>query len=144
MGLTSKALLKKAGLLPKLRLGIKQTKGGTKSTGPHKVKLLEEQIKKKPDQSGKEVEYVRLIVEENGEQKYYDTKLRGTDGMPSYLVQNLAEIKEGDDIILEMKSQGAKNYIDITPVGHSTRVEMEDEEEEEETEPTINLDESPI
>ena len=137
----SKELLSKAGILPKLRLGLKLPKGGVKPTGPHKVKLLEDKILKKPDQTGKEIEYVRYIVEENGEQKVYDTKLRDKNNGLSYLVQRFAEINEGEEIILEMKKQGAKNYIEVTPAGYSSSVEVE--EEEEEIEPSINIDEPP-
>lgn len=140
MGKISKELLSKAGLLPKLKLGIKLTGGGVKPTGPHRVKFLEEQIKKKPDTTGKEVEYVRIIVEENGEKKYYDTKLRGKDGLPSYMVQNLAEVQEGDEIVLEMKKSGPKNYIEITRVGQSSSIEMDDDDDgDEQHESTIEL-----
>ena len=127
----SRELLAKAGLLPKLRLGLKLPKGGVKPTGPHKVKILEDKILKKPDQTGKEIEYVRYLVEEDGEKKYYDTKLRDKQGGLSYLVQRFAEIPEGEEVILEMKKQGVKNYIEVTPAGHSASVELEDEEDEE-------------
>lgn len=125
----SKELLAKAGILPKLRLGLKLPKGGVKPTGAHKVKILEDKIIKKPDQTGKEIEYVRYIVEENGEQKVYDTKLRDKNGGLSYLVQRFAEIAEGGEVVLEMKKQGAKNYIEVTPAEHSASVEVEEEEE---------------
>lgn len=128
----SRELLAKAGLLPKLRLGLKLPKGGVKPTGPHKVKILEDKILKKPDQTGKEIEYVRYIVEEDGEKKFYDTKLRDKQGGLSYLVQRFAEIPEGDEVVLEMKKQGVKNYIEVTPAGHSASVEMEDEDEVDE------------
>ena len=127
----SRELLNKAGLLPKLRLGLKLPKGGVKPTGPHKVKILEDRILKKPDQTGKEIEYVRYIVEENGEQKFYDTKLRDKNNGLSYLVQRFAEIPEGEEVILEMKKQGIKNYIEVTPTSQSASVEIEDEEESE-------------
>ena len=64
----SKALLKKAGILPKLRLGKKLEKGGIKSLGPKRVIVLEDKIMRKPDpRTDKEIEVVRYIVEENGE-----------------------------------------------------------------------------
>lgn len=125
---TSLELLKKAGIIPKLRLGIKQTKGGVQLTGPHKVKILEDKIIRKPHpQTGKETEYVRYIVEENGEKKMYDTKLKDDAGQLSYLVQRLAEIKEGSEIIMEMEKQGIKNYVKITPVGFSASVEDDED-----------------
>lgn len=127
----SKELLIKAGILPKLRLGLKQAKGGVKPTGSHRVKILEDKIIKKPDNTGKEIEYVRYFVEENGEKKVYDTKLRDKNGGLSYLVQRLAEVPEGEELILEMKKQGVKNYIEVLPVNQSSNVEMEDDEEVE-------------
>lgn len=124
----SKELLQKAGILPKLRLGIKQQGGGVKSTGSHKVKVLEDKIIKKPNDKGEMIEWVRYVIEEGEEQKVYDTKLRDKTGQPSYLVQRFAEIKEGEEVILEMKKQGVKNYIEVTQVGQGDQVEIDYEE----------------
>lgn len=131
---TSKALLAQAGILPRLRLGNKQDKGGVKATGPHRVKILEDKIIRKPDPTtGKEIEWIRYTIEENGEKKVYDTKLKDKTGQLSYLVQRFAEINEGDEVVLEMKKQGIKNYIQITPVGHSASAEVEEDENTEES-----------
>lgn len=46
-------------------------------------------------------------------------------------MQRLAEINEGDEVILEMKKQGIKNYIEVTPVGISHSVETDENEIEE-------------
>ena len=127
----SKELLEKAGIIPRLRLGIKQDKGGMISTGAYRVKVLEDKILKLPDpRTGKETEYVRYMLEVNGENKYYQTKLRGADGGLSYLVQRFAEIEEGEEVILEMKKRGIKNYVDVIPVKISTSVEVEDDEDD--------------
>lgn len=129
---TSKELLQKAGILPKLRLGQKLSKGGVKSTGAHRVKILEDKIIRRPDPTtGKDIEWVRYFVEENGEKKIYDTKLKDKAGGLSYLVQRFAEIGEGEEIILEMKKQGIKNYVEVTPTEHTASVEVEEEEEPE-------------
>ena len=128
----SKELMEKAGIMPKLRLGSKQPGGGVKPTGQHRVKILEDKIIRKSDPStGKEIEWVRYIVEDNGPQKYYDTRLKDKDGKLQYLVQNLSEIKEGDEVIFEMRKQGIKNYIEVTPVGHSATVEADEEDDED-------------
>lgn len=133
---TSRELLQKAGILPKLRLGTKLPKGGVKPTGAHRVKILEDKIIRKPEPStGKEIEWVRYTVEENGEKRIYDTKLKDKDGQLSYLVQRFAEINEGQEVILEMKKQGIKNYIEVTEVGHASSVQV-DEEDDEDTEET--------
>ena len=128
--ITSKKLLSNAGILPKLRLGTKLAGGGVKSNGAKRVKLIDDKIIKKPDQTGKDIEWVRYTVEENGEKKIYDTKLKDKNGGLSYLVQRFAEINEGEEVILEMKKQGMKNYVEVTPTGHSASVEVEEDEDE--------------
>lgn len=127
----SKELLNKAGILPKLHLGSKLPGGGVKPTGPHRVIVLEDKIIRMVDPAtGKDIEWVQYQVSENGEKKVYNTKLKDKNGGLSYLVQRFAEINEGDEVILEMKKQGAKNYIEISPVGQSVSTETEEDEEE--------------
>ena len=135
----SRELLAKAGILPKLRLGNKTAKGVT-PTGAHRVKILEDKIIRKPDSLGKEIEWVRYTLEENGEQKIYDTKLKSKDGQLSYLVQRFAEVAEGEEVILEMKKQGVKNYIEVTQVGQSRAVQVDEEDEEDTTNEDPNND----
>src|ERR1043165_4906150 len=107
---TSREILLKAGLYPKLRLGIKGPRGVT-ATGPHKVVLVEDKIIQKLDPEGKPTHYVRYIFEEKGERKQYDARLKAKDGNdPHYLVQAFADIEEGEEVILEMKKAGVKNY----------------------------------
>jgi len=127
----SLALLKEAGIQPKLRLGNKKAKGGTQPTGPHKVKMIADKIIPGTDpKTGKQIEYVRYLLEENGETKTYQTKKLNDKGELSYLVQRLAEINEGQEVILEMKKQGIKNYIDVSPVVGGEHIEIEDDEED--------------
>lgn len=127
----SQALMKQAGVLPKLRLGNRIDKGVI-ATGPHTVKILEDKIVRGSDpQNGKEVEYVRYILEENGEKKFYDTKLKDKNGELSYLVQRLSEVPEGSEIILEMKKRGIKNYISVSAVTQHGEVEVDDEQDVE-------------
>jgi len=126
----SKQLLKEAGIQPKLRLGNKKAGGGTTSTGAHRVKMIADKIIKGNDpKTGKEIDYVRYLLEENGETKTYQTKKLNDKGELSYLVQRLAEINEGQEVILEMKKQGIKNYIEVSPVVGGESVEIEDDEE---------------
>ena len=131
--LNSKKLVALAGLIPKLRLGTKTDKG-VKSNGSHIVKILEDKIVKGLDIKGKEIEFVEYVVEENGEKKMYKTKLRGSDGKPSYLVQRLAEIEEGTEVRMEMKKKGIKNYISVDSIHNGHDVEVEEDEQ------TIDLD----
>ena len=123
-------LLKEANIQPKLRLGNK-TKHGIVSTGPHRVKMVADKVLPSKDPiTGKDCEYVRYLVEENGQTKTYQTKKLNKEGELSYLVQRLAEIKEGEEVILEMKKQGIKNYIEVSSVNGGESVEVEDDEEE--------------
>lgn len=124
----SKLLMVQAGVLPKLKLGVKQAKGGVKSTGSHKVKILEDKIVKGLDaQTGKEIDYVEYILEENGEKKFYRTKVKNKEGKLNYLVQHLSEVKEGEEVFMEMKKQGMKNYIEVRPLLATVHVEAEEE-----------------
>jgi len=136
---TSKELLKAAGIQPKLRLGNKKDGGGVVSTGPHRVKMVADKlITAKDPKTGKDIEYVRYLLEENGEKKTYQTKkLNEKTGELSYLVQRLAEVNEGEEVILEMKKQGIKNYVEVSPIGGAQQVEIEDDDEHE-------IDDDPI
>lgn len=122
----SKQLMSKAKITPKLRLGVKTEKGAV-STGPHRVKMVGDKIVMGTDsRTGKEIEMVRYTVEENGETKIYDVKVKNKEGQLNYLVQHLSEIPEGGEVILEMKKSGIKNYISVIPVGGSADVETEE------------------
>lgn len=139
----SKQLLKEAGIQPKLRLGSKKTGGGVIPTGPHRVKMLGDKIVKGNDpKTGKEIDYVRYLMSENGETKTYQTKKLNDKGELSYLVQRLAEVNEGEEVILEMKKQGIKNYVEVSSMVGGEKVEIEDDEHEEDPLPDIFPDES--
>ena len=81
---TSLSLLKEANIQPKLRLGNK-TKHGIVSTGPHRVKMVADKVILGKDISGKELEYVRYLVEENGQTKTYQTKKLNKEGKYDYI-----------------------------------------------------------
>jgi hypothetical protein len=126
---TSKEMVLKSGLLPRLQLGIK-TARGIRSTGRHTVKVIEDKlVRKPPREEGDDGHYVRYIVEEAGERKQYDTRLkqRGSND-PSYFVQAMAGVEPGEEIVLEMKKAGIKNYINIErpALGQVAQAETED------------------
>jgi hypothetical protein len=113
----SKAIVKKAGILPRLKLAVKLEGGGTKGTGAHRVKLIEDKVVKgKNFQTGEEREEVKYTVEEDGEKKTYNTPLKNKNGEISYLVQKMAEFKEGEEVVMEYKNKGAKGFIDVRRV----------------------------
>jgi hypothetical protein len=131
---TSKSILLKAGLLPRLQLGIKSGRG-VASTGKHTVTVLEDKIVKKPPmEEGDDGYWVRYTVEEDGVKKQYDTRMKQKGGVdPSYFVQAMANVEPGEVITLEMKKAGIKNYIEIvrTSVGEVERADVEDDDDEE-------------
>lgn len=129
----SKELVKRAGIVPKLRLGEQiigedGKKLGVKATGPHKVKLIEDRIVRGIDFKGKETEFVEYILEENGEKKTYKTKLKNDNGELSYLVQRLSDVPEGGEVVLEMKKKGIKNYVSVSEISGADEIEVDDTE----------------
>lgn len=116
----SKELMKAANIKPKLKLGVK-TDRGVQSTGPHKVKMVSDKIVSGLDrESGKVIEYVKYIVEEDGTEKEYRTRLKHKEtGELQYLVQNLSQIEEGQEVIMEMKKAGLKNYVEVRHIDGS-------------------------
>jgi hypothetical protein len=137
----SREILTKSGLLPKLQLGIK-TGNGVKSTGKHTVKVIEDKIVRKTiREEGDDGYYVRFILEEDGMQKQYDTRMKEKGGVdPSYFVQAMAAVEPGEIITLEMKKIGVKNYVEILrpSTGEVDRADMDDDEQEGD-EGTINI-----
>jgi hypothetical protein len=125
----SKQLMDAAGIKPKLKLGVK-TDRGVQSTGPHKVKMISDKIINGLDrETGKVIEYVKYVVEEDGVQKEYRTRLKHKEtGELQYLVQNLSQINEGEEVIMEMKKMGPKNYVEVRHVDGS---KITDEEQDD-------------
>lgn len=80
-------------------------------------------------ESGKVIQYVKYVVEEDGVQKEYRTRLKHKEtGELQYLVQNLSQIEEGQEVIMEMKKMGPKNYVEVRHVDGS---KITDEEQED-------------
>lgn len=132
----SKELMKVAKIYPKLRLGTKLPGGGVKSTGPHRVRLVEDKIAKGIDrETGKAIEVVKYLVEENGQLMQYTVPVKNREtGELHYLVQRLSEVEEGQEIILEMKKRGIRNYVEVLsadgqPIEPSADVEYEQGDE---------------
>src|SRR5438045_1096763 len=92
---------------------------------------IKKNINKKLNTEGQEEFFVRYILEENGEKKQYDAHMKAKGGTdPHYLVQALADVHEGEELILEMKKAGVKSYIEVTRVetGESKIVGTDEEE----------------
>lgn len=141
---TSQAVMEKAGIKPRLKLGEKLPGGGVRSLGPVTVKLVSDKIVRKLDrENGEETEYMRYIVEHDGMEKQYDTRLKGKGSSdPSYLVEAMAVFSEGDEVVVEMKRAGARNYVEVHRVGEEPT--HEDASQEAPDEDTIDIDEDDI
>ena len=124
---TLKKILKQANITPDLKLFVKREGGGTQSTGPHTVKLIDSKIIQGTDfDTRKEIYLIRLLLEENGEQKKYDFPMKDKKGDIHYLVHRLADFKEDSEIILEGKSQGGRSFTDVHPVNATPETSEED------------------
>jgi len=134
----SKDIVKKAGIIPKLKLYAKDAKGVPQSTGPHRVKFIADKEAKGTDpQTGVERDEIAYLVEENGEKKSYRVPKLDKKGEIHYLVQRLAEVNEGEEVILEGKRKGPKNYTQVIRLNGSEVQEISDDDI-----PVINEDES--
>ena len=71
--LNSKEILKDANIMPKLKLAIQTQGGGVNGTGVHRVKILADEKRTEIDRdTGKSIDVIRFIFEEDHEKKYYD------------------------------------------------------------------------
>lgn len=133
----SKKLLKEAKIYPRLKLAVQVTNTSTgkksvQGTGPHRVKLVKDKLSQGTEfETGKEREEVHYLVEENGELKKYTCPRLNKQGELHYLVQRFAEVEEGQEIMLEYKRKGVKGYIEVTPLGSTEDVEVDEHDEEE-------------
>lgn len=138
----SKALMKAAGVYPKLRLGVRKEGANKKisvhPTGPHRVKMVSDKVMRGKDkETGEAIEIVKYVVEEDGVLKQYVVPVKSREtGDLHYLVQRLSEVQEGQEIILEMKKRGPKNYVEVLdaegkPIGDAEEEDGELTEEEE-------------
>ena len=111
-----------------LRLAPKNEQGVPTPNGPHKVKLISDKI----GTNNMGEQQLQVVVVEGKHQKLWTMPLKDKEGNLHYLVQALADYEPGDELIVEMKKNGAKSYVDVRKVG-----EMKAGDEV----PSINLDE---
>jgi hypothetical protein len=85
------------------------------------VKIVSNKLVSKMNTAGLEEHFVRYVFEEEGQQKQYDAHIKAKIGNdPHYLVQALAEVELGEELILKMKKAGVKSYI-VSPASASTK-----------------------
>lgn len=127
----SKKLMEQAGIIPKLQLGVQRPKGGVLSTGPHRVKIISDRIINETNfETGKEEPTIVYTVEENGVTKEYHRKVKNKKGELDYLVQRLADLQPGSEVMLEMARRGARNHIVVIPLDNADEAEEDDDEQE--------------
>lgn len=130
---TSKEIIEKAGIIPRLRLGSKTGRGVT-TNGSFRVKMIKDkEIVGRDANTGKEVPMIRYLMDvlmkdgKTWEKRIYETKKFNKDtGEVSYLVIRLAEVPEGGEVILEMKKMGIKNFVSVRDIGENVAVEDEE------------------
>lgn len=126
----SKEVMAKAGIIPKLRLAIKEEGKAPVPTGPHTVKLIEDKLMNGKDkETGAVIPIVRYTFEEDGTEKRYEVPVKDKNGEVHYLVQRLSEVEEGQMLKLEMKKRGVKNYVSVVLLTDAGEQHIDDEEE---------------
>jgi len=111
---TSKELMKKFKVKPKLKLAYKLPKGGTKGTGPHRVTIKGEQLVNSMDYgTGKEEAHLRYTFMEDNTEKIYDVPVKDQKGDLHYLIQRLSQYEPGTELILECLKAGPRSYISV-------------------------------
>lgn len=99
----SKDFMKENGIFPKISFKDRQV---------HTVKLLRDKKEKITDNNGKEIEGIKYLVEEDGEQKTIFTS-------STSLISQLSQRVEGDIVSIEMKSRKGddgqyKSYFEVS------------------------------
>lgn len=134
----SKALMQRAEIYPRIKLGTKQPKGGVVSTGKHIVRMIKDKITMGRDrESGKIIEVMKYILEEDGVKKEYRCPLKNKETNElHYLVQILSKVPENGEVSLEMKKAGPRNYVEVLNLDGSRIDAGEDDANEIVDEPT--------
>lgn len=87
------------------------------------------------DHEGKSRKELKYIIEENSAKYRWHVPILNKTGQPNYLVERLLDVEVGDERILEMKRQGARNYIEVRRVDEPSKPVSDDVEEEEVLDP---------
>lgn len=128
----SKKILEQAGITPKLRLAVKNERGIPTTTGPHRVKLIEEKLIKGTDEKGNEVAIVRYFFLEEGEKRMYEVPVKDKKGGVHYLVQRFAEMEPEEEIQLTFKKAQGRSFIEVVRLNQANTSHVEVDENDEE------------
>lgn len=122
-------------LYPKLKLGEKLPGSGVKSTGPHTIKITAEPTTTTIMKMGKPTKVFKFLVEEKGQLYKWFVPIYNKEGEGHYLIERLQFVAVGEEIVVEMKKAGARNFIEVRPVGDPGQSDH-DSEDEVEVEPS--------
>jgi len=126
----SQELVDEAGIVPFLQLFVKKDGGGTSPTGAHEVKVLSDKIVKAKDfQTGDDIPVVEYLLEEDGRQVRYQVPVKDKKGELHYLIQRLADVDEGETIVLEGKRGKNRSFVEVRRMsdGEVPTVQAEDD-----------------
>lgn len=103
----------------RLELAKKDERGIPQSTGKHKVKVIRGEVRTDIRQftgtnSYKEVEGIRVYVEENETEKFYEFPSLTKDGKPHYLLMAFENVQDGDMVVMEYVKKGDKGFINVS------------------------------
>ena len=145
MALNSMLLMKKANKIPKLKLAPKNDRGVATPNGKHTVIFIADQVVSLKNPKTNKVEpFVRFIFNEAGVNKTYDRPVKDDEGQLHYFIEQMSEVEEGEYLEIEMKKQGAKNYVHITRLNKKANIEVKKVEEaelDEDDESVVETDE---
>lgn len=124
-------------MYPKLKLGERREgnngKQSVHSTGIHTIKFTAEPTTTTINKMGVPTKVFKCIVEENGQlYKWFVPVMNKDNTEGHYLIERLQDIKVGEEFTVEMKKQGAHNFIEVLSKGEVAKTALEDEQEIEE------------
>lgn len=131
-------------MYPKLRLGERREgtngKVSVHPTGPHKVKIVAEPTTTIVMKMGVATKVFKFLVNEDGQlYKWYVPVMNKDNTEGHYLIERLQFVNVGEEITLEMKKQGGRNFVEVLRAGDIADKQIEDDEEiemeEESSEP---------
>lgn len=122
--------MKEDKVIPRLQLAVQQASGGVKSTGPHKLKKIADKVEEAWDENAKaKVKTVKVLVEENGEQKKWIFPYYDKSGEVDYKAIRLSEIENGETMVVEVKAgKNGRNYTSISRSDEIPDIQIDDSE----------------
>lgn len=112
-----------------LSLAPKNASGVPTPNGPHYITLVSDA----PTKNNEGIDQMSYTVMEGGKEKVWNVKLWNIDQNTGektlhYVVQTLKDFNEGDRLVVEMKKNGTKNFVDIKKAeGEIPTIQLDEE-----------------